>query len=402
MATAPAESLSEQTPEGADIDYCDLDPFTVEAAGHKFEFFPHGEDRRKALIALIDSAQSSLKVFYYLFNSDTSGTMVRDALVAAARRGVKVDLIVDAFGNDAGEAFFEPLTDAGGTFAVFSPKWGKRYFVRNHQKFTIADETRVMTGGANVSDHYFAIPAENGWCDLSVIIEGEVVAQFVRWFGLLSSWVANAAEGRTRQLRALRDIVQDWQGGDGPVRLLVGGPLVRRGHWAWVFRQDLVGAKRLDTVSAYFSPPRSFRRLIARVGMRGEARMIMAGKSDITAAIDMARLMYGKLLRARVKLFEFGICKLHMKLMVVDDKSYVGSANLDKRSFRINVELMVRVEDAGLAGELRKLIDHLEGSSEPITPTWYVRHSTFLNRMRWRLAYWMSLADYRISKTGTV
>ena len=402
MATAPAESLTEQTPAGTAVDYCDLDPFTVEAAGHRFVFYPHGEDRRKALIELIDSAQTSLKVFYYLFDSDTSGTMVRDALVAAARRGVTVELIVDAFGNDAGEAFFEPLTEAGGTFALFSPKWGKRYLVRNHQKFTIVDETRVMTGGANVSDHYFAIPADNGWCDLSVTIEGEVVGQFVRWFGLLRSWVANAAEGRTSQLRRLRDIVQDWEGGDGPVRLLVGGPLVRRGHWAWVFRQDLVTAKRLDTVSAYFSPPRSFRRLIARVGQRGDARMIMAGKSDITAAIDMARLMYGKLLRARVRLFEFGVCKLHMKLMVVDDKSYVGSANLDKRSFRINVELMVRVEDEGLAAELRKLIDHLEGSSEPITPGWYARHSTFLNRMRWRLAYWMSLADYRISKAGTV
>lgn len=402
MATASAESLTEQTPAGAAVDYCDLDPFTVEAAGHRFAFYPHGADRRKALIELIDSAQTSLKVFYYLFDSDTSGTMVRDALVAAARRGVTVELIVDAFGNDAGEAFFEPLTEAGGTFAVFSPKWGKRYLVRNHQKFTIADETRVMTGGANVSDHYFAIPADNGWCDLSVTIEGEVVGQFVRWFALLRSWVANAAEGRTSQLRRLRDIVQDWEGGNGAVRLLVGGPLVRRGHWAWVFRQDLVTAKRLDTVSAYFSPPRSFRRLIARVGRRGDARMIMAGKSDITAAIDMARLMYGKLLRARVRLFEFGVCKLHMKLMVVDDKSYVGSANLDKRSFRINVELMVRVEDEGLAAELRKLIDHLEGSSEPITPAWYARHSTFLNRMRWRLAYWMSLADYRISKTGTV
>jgi cardiolipin synthase len=169
-----------------------------------------------------------------------------------------------------------------------------------------------------------------------------------------------------------------------------------------VLRQDLVAATRLDTVSAYFSPPRSFRRLFTQVGRRGNARMIMAGKSDIAAAIDMARLLYGQLLRARVKLFEFGICKLHMKLMVVDDISYVGSANLDKRSVRINVELMVRVEDPGLAAELRKLIDHLEGSSEAITPAWYARNSTFFNRMRWRLAYWMSLADYRISKAGTV
>ncbi|WP_073974663.1 phospholipase D-like domain-containing protein [Erythrobacter donghaensis] len=395
MATAPAESPADAP------DYCDLDPFSLRAAGHDFTFYPHGQDRLKALVALIESARESLRVFYYLFDSDVSGTMVRDALVAAARRGVKVDLIVDDFGNDAGAAFFDPLVEAGGSFAIFSPNWGTRYLVRNHQKMTIADGARVMTGGANVSDHYFAIPAENGWCDLSVVIEGPVVEQFTRWFGLLQSWVANAAEGRTRQLRRLRDIVKDWDGGDGPVRLLVGGPLVRKGHWAWVLRKDLVGAIRLDTVSAYFSPPRSFRRLIARVGQRGQARMIMAGKSDIAAAIDMARLLYGKLLRARVRIFEFGICKLHMKLLVVDDIAYVGSANLDKRSFRINVELMVRIEDAGLAAELRKLIDHLEASSEPITPGWYARNSTFWNRLRWRIAYWLSLADYRISKAGT-
>jgi cardiolipin synthase len=175
---------------------------------------------------------------------------------------------------------------------------------------------------------------------------------------------------------------------------------VRRGHWAWVLRRDLVTAKRLDTVSAYFSPPRSFRRQIAQVARRGDVRMVMAGKSDIGAAIDMARLQYKPLLGAGARIFEFQPCKLHMKLLVADHASYVGSANLDKRSFRINVELMVRIEDAALAAQLRALIDHMEAASEPITRAWYARESTFLNRMRWRVAYWMSLADYRISKAG--
>jgi cardiolipin synthase len=402
MATVSASAPASAPDEAGGIgDYCDLEPFTVAAAGHDFTFYPHGQDRLSALVDLIDSAETSLKVFYYLFDNDVSGTRVRDALVAAAERGVAVSLIVDDFGNDAGAAFFEPLTEAGGRFAVFSPKWGSRYLVRNHQKMTIVDETRVMTGGANVSDHYFAIPAENGWCDLSVTITGPVVDQFVRWFALLEGWVANEAAGRTPQLRRLRRIVQGWDGGDGPVRLLVGGPLVRKGHWAWCLRQDLIGAKRLDTVSAYFSPPRSFRRLFARIARRGQARMIMAGKSDIAAAIDMARLLYKPLLAAGAKIHEFCICKLHMKLIVVDDISYVGSANLDKRSFRINVELMVRVEDAGLAAALRELVDHLEASSEPMTRDRYIREATVLNRLRWRLAYWASLADYRVSRMGT-
>lgn len=385
--------------------YRDPDPFTVAAQGHSFSLYPHGEDRLAALIDLIGSAKVSLKVFYYLFDSDASGTKVRDALVEAAGRGVAVEMIVDDFGNDAGAEFFEPLTEAGGTFRIFSPRWGKRYLVRNHQKIAIADGTRVMTGGANVSDHYFAPPADNGWCDLSVIIEGAVVAKFTEWFELVKTWVESEQNGRVSHLRRLRNIVRDWDGGsdgeDSAVRLLVGGPLVRQGHWAWQFRKDLVTARRLDTVSAYFSPPRSFRRQIAKVARRGEVRMVMAGKSDIDAAIDMARLLYKQLLKAGVRIFEFQPCKLHMKLLVVDDASYVGSANLDKRSFRINVELMVRVEDAALAARLRELIDHMEAASVAVTPAWYADKATFLNRVRWRVAYWLSLADYRVSKLGT-
>jgi len=402
MNAAP-EPAADQSP-GADPPYRDPDPFSIDAQGHSFTFYPRGPDRLDALVDLIDGARQTVQVFYYLFDSDPSGARVCDAMVAAARRGVKVEVIVDAFGNDAGTEFFAPLTEAGGYFAIFSPRLGKRYLVRNHQKFVIADRARVFTGGANVSDHYFALPADNGWCDLSVTIEGAVVEQFTRWFGLLKAWVEGEAHGRTRRLRDLRDIVKQWDGaatgGSSPVRLLVGGPLVRQGHWAWWLRKDLVAARRLDTVSAYFSPPRSFRRQIAKVARRGEVRMVMAGKSDLDAAIDMARLLYKRLLKAGARIVEFGQCKLHMKLLVVDDVSYVGSANLDKRSFRINIELMVRVEDAALAARLRALIDHVAAASTPVTPAWYAQHSTLLNRLRWRLAYWVSLADYRVSKLG--
>ena len=396
-----AQPLAPTTPAAAP-DYRDPDPFSIDAAGHSFTFYPCGADRLAALVDLIGGARETLKVFYYLFDKDGSGTAVRDALVAAAARGVAVELIVDDFGNDAGAEFFEPLTAAGGTFRIFSPRWGRRYLVRNHQKFAIADGVRVMTGGANVSDHYFDSPAKNGWCDLSVIIEGAVVGKFGEWFALVKGWVDHDKAGRIGQLRRMRAMVKDWDGSveGGGVRLLVGGPLVRKGHWAWWLRKDLVAAKRLDTVSAYFSPPRSFRRQIAQVARRGQARMVMAGKSDIDAALAMARLLYKRLLRSGAKLYEFQPCKLHMKLLVVDDASYVGSANLDKRSFRINVELMVRIEDPALAAKLRELIDHMQTASVAITPEWYRRESTFWARMRWRTAYWLSLADYRVSKLG--
>lgn len=380
--------------EEATLDYSDADEFQIEAQGHRLSFYPRGSDRLKALLEHIAAAKSSLLVFYYMFQDDVSGAKVRDALCDAAERGVRVHLVVDAFGSDAKPEFFDPLLLAGGTFMVFSARWGARYFLRNHQKFVIVDAERVFTGGANVSDDYFKAPRDNGWCDLSVSIEGPVVRLFVRWFALLRAWVKRGGN----ELLLLRRMVTNWDPGHGPVRLLVGGPLVRRGNWVWQFKKDLTSAGSLNTVSAYFSPTRSVLRLIANVSTRGKVRLITAGKSDIDATIDIARLHYKKMLRAGVEVHEFQPCKLHMKLLIVDDVCYFGSANLDKRSLRINVELMVRIDDAALAQRMREFIDHLQTGSALITPQWYAKQATWSNRMRRRLLHWFAKSDYRISR----
>ncbi|MBV7258249.1 phospholipase D-like domain-containing protein [Erythrobacter crassostreae] len=376
-------------------DYQDADSFQVKAQGHAFTFYPRGSDRLEALVDHIDKAQKSLAIFYYMFQHDHAGAQILAALVKAVERGVDVHLIIDAFGSDAPDHFFDPLVEAGGRFDVFAAKWNVRYLIRNHQKFVIADNARVLTGGNNVSDHYYDTPENNGWCDLGVAIEGKVVDQFADWFILLRDWVQS--EGS--QLRRMRRMVKQWDAGEGPVRLLVGGPLVRKSHWAWQFKTDLVHAQSLDTVSAYFSPPSSMRRLMARVARRGRMRMITAGKSDIDATIDVARLLYRKLLKAGTKIFEFQPCKLHMKLLIADNVSYFGSANLDKRSVRINVELMVRVEDGDLADRLRDFITTLEAASMPVTREWYAQEAGLFNRMRWTLSYWIALADYRVARS---
>jgi cardiolipin synthase len=376
-------------------DYCDHTSFEIEAADHAFTFYPNGSDRLEALIEHIESAERTLDVFYYMFQDDSSGTRVRDALTEAAGRGVTVALIIDDFGSDAPEAFFDPLVEAGGSFAIFSARWNVRYLIRNHQKFAIADNSRVMTGGSNVSDHYYDPPEKNGWCDLGVAIEGEVVGKFSEWFELLSEWT----RGDGSQLRRLRTMVRNWAPGEGRVQLLMGGPLVRRAHWSYRFKKDLALARRVDMVTAYFGQPRSYRRQIARVARRGKARLIAAGKSDIDATIDLARLYYKMLIRAGAAVFEFQPCKLHMKLIVADDRSYFGSANLDRRSMRVNVELMVRVEDEALAERLRTFMTHLEGASTAADLEWYRQNAGFFTRLRWRLLHWLSIADYRVARS---
>ncbi|WP_394729936.1 phosphatidylserine/phosphatidylglycerophosphate/cardiolipin synthase family protein [Altererythrobacter sp. GH1-8] len=375
--------------------YRDAPAFDVEIAGHALRLLPSGEDRFRELVALIDSARTSLDVFFYLFQGDYSGSTIRDALLRAALRGVDVHLIVDSFGSDAPASLFKPLQAAGGRYSVFSPRPGIRYLIRNHQKFVIVDGERVMTGGFNVSDHYFKPPEVNGWCDLGLLVEGPVVAQFAKWFAQLEAWTAD----QQAQFRSIRHLVRDWDEGDSEVQLLLGGPTRITSAWARRVKQDIARGTRLDMVMAYFSPPRSMRRLIQRLAERGRARLIMAGKSDNNATIGASRSLYRSLMRSGVEIAEFQPCKLHMKLLVIDDVSYIGTANFDMRSIRLNLELMLRIESAELADRLRELIEHMAEHSEPVTEQWYRERASWFNRLRWWLGrFLVTGVDYTVTR----
>src|SRR6185436_21108311 len=99
--------------------------------------------RLDALIALIEGARTDLRILYYMFLDDESGVRVRDALIEAAGRGVRVSLLVDGFGSASRAEFWKPLTESGIGFCRFSPKYGRRYLLRNHQKLALADGRKV-------------------------------------------------------------------------------------------------------------------------------------------------------------------------------------------------------------------------------------------------------------------
>lgn len=396
----PAQSTDEfdrweGDPKNTETGYRDPAPFEVAAHDHRFTFYPAGIDRLAALIEHIDGAKRSLDVMFYMFQADEAGTTIRDALLSAAGRGVKVHLIVDDFGSDAPKSFFQPLVDAGGQFNLFQSRWNVRYLVRNHQKFVIADEDRVMTGGFNASDHYFKPPEENGWSDLGVVVEGPAVSRFNEWFSMLKDWTEDDAA----QFRAIRKLIREWEPGNGPVQLLLGGPTRTISTWAQRLRRDLGQGQRLDLVMAYFSPSRKIRKFIQRLAARGNARLIMAGKTDNGVTIGASRSFYGRLLQSGAHIAEFQPCKLHMKLLVIDDITYFGSANMDMRSVRLNLELMLRIEDAALADKMREMIDQMEAHSTPITEEWYAKRATWFNRLRWRIAHILvSVIDYTVTR----
>lgn len=382
-----ADQPSEQPPE---------QPwFTVD--GNRMRLLDTGPRRLEALVALIEGAQTSLRILFYIYTDDVAGRRVRDALVAARERGVSVSVIVDGFGSEVAgdETFFRPLTDAGGSVCRFLPRWGRSYLLRNHQKLALADEARVITGGFNVEDDYFGTPAEHAWRDLGIQIEGPAAGRIADYFDALSDW-AQRDKARIRDLRRLLHRASEKA---GAVRWLLGGPTRRLSPWAQTMRADMRAAKRVDMIAAYFAPGPGLLRHIDRTGRRGAVRLITAAISDNNATIAAARFTYRGLLRKGAEIYEFLPTKLHTKLYVIDDTVHIGSANFDMRSLFINLEIMVRVADAAFAAHVRGYFEGEMAKSDRITATVNDQRSSPWVRIKQFGAYLLiAVLDYNLSR----
>jgi cardiolipin synthase len=368
-----------------------------EVAGNRLTIIESGAERLDALIGMIDGATASLRVLYYIYADDEAGKRVHEALLAAAGRGVVTSLIVDGFGSDkAREAdFFKPLRDAGISVCAFSPRWGRRYLLRNHQKLVLADEARAMIGGFNVENGYFADTGEDAWRDLGLIVEGEAAERLTGYYDVLQDWT----ESPKAKMKTLRRALRTWSNPAGPVRWLLGGPARRMSPWAKTLRMDMRTGKRVDMIAAYFAPSPAMLRRIDKLGTNGTARIVTASKTDNPATIGAARFTYAGLLRKGVSVFEYAPSWLHTKLYVIDNATYIGSANFDVRSLFLNLEIMLRIDDAAFAERMRAYIDGEVAHSVEQRLEDYSGWRTIGARLRYALCYFVvAVADYNVSR----
>ena len=360
-----------------------MEHFTVD--GNRLTLLTEGPARFDALIALIDAARESLRILYYIYADDDSGRRVNQALIAAAARGVKVTLIVDGFGSDVDRRrlFFAPLEAAGVAVCRFMPRFGRSYLLRNHQKMALADGTRILIGGFNVEDDYFGTGAE-AWRDLGLLVEGPAAGRITGYFDALYGW----ASGRTRPVRRLGRELARWSEEEGQVRWLIGGATRRMSPWVRAVRHDIRLGDRIDIVAGYFTPsPRMLRRL-DRVGLRGaKVRIVTAAHSDNRATVAAARFTYRGLLKRGARIFEYLPSKLHTKLYAIDRVVHIGSANFDMRSLLINLELMLRIDDAAFAAHVHRYVDGEIAQSAEMTPERYRAETGWWQRIKHFVAY---------------
>lgn len=372
-------------------------PIRATVAGNRLELLQTGGERLKAILELIDGAKDNVRLLFYMFNTDETGRAVRDALVEAARRGVEVKLLLDGYGcSNADPKFFAPIEREGGDFCLFHPQYGRRYLVRNHQKLAIADDRIALIGGANIHDSYMKDEGPKHWRDLWLSVEGPAVPTASRYFDALYRWTTR----RGAKLRDLRRLVLRHSQSRGALQWKFSGPLSRRKSWPAAIGRELNAAHSIDLIAAYFSPPHSMLRRLGRVARRkGRVRVITASKSDNNATIAAARHTYSRLLRRGVEMYEYRPARLHTKLFILDDAVHIGSANFDFRSLYINMEVMLRIDDAAFAETMRAYFEREMAASERITPELHKSRANAWRRLRWMLSHWLVTSmDYTVTR----
>lgn len=339
------------------------------------------------MLAAIQTASLTVDLEIYIFANDHIGVQVLAALVQAAERGLRVRVLVDAFGSITLPAnFFSPLTAAGGKAHFFNPLRFSRFGVRDHRKLLLCDGEVAFVGGANIADDYDGDGVGHGWFDLMLRLEDaalthDLTGAFERLF--------SQAAGRIQhpRLRAFRQIRH------GPMsvtRILAVNPGRGAGVFQRALQQDLARAQSADILVPYFLPNRRLRKLLCQIVRRGgRVRLILPARCDVPAARAAGLVYYSRLLRGGVEIYEFQPQILHAKLYLVDEKAYAGSSNLDIRSFKLNYELMLRLTDADAVMGAREQFATALEHSRRIEPAAFRRSQTFWQRSKNRWGHFL-------------
>jgi cardiolipin synthase len=360
------------------------------------QLLANGIEIRRSISEVVAGSRQSLSLMMYMFRSDEAGQSVLTELIAALHRGASVKLILDGFGSlYTPDRFFLPFLEAGGEIKKFNHRWRPQYLLRNHQKFIIADSQTALTGGFNIGDDYFGDGLKTGWREIGVRVDGRPVGDLQRYFNRM--WEALA--GDRFRLKSWTRIKPRGRVPRTDVEWLVSSPSIGRSEYGRSLRKDLKRSAELSLMMGYFVPTVSLRRMIGRIARRGRAELVLPAITDVPISRLAAWFTFGRLLRDGCNIYEYQPRPLHAKLVVLDDVTYVGSANIDTRSLHLNFEMTLRVRDIALAEQARALIKNDIRLSLPITRDIYERSSSLVQRLMRRIAYTLlSRFDYFVSK----
>lgn len=329
--------------------------------GNDAELLVNGEATFRSIFQGIARAKHYVLVQFYIMHDDGVGRELKECLIERARAGIACRLIFDQMGSDLPDAYVDELTAAGVQVLPFNTTLGRknRFQInfRNHRKIVVVDGLEAWVGGLNIGDEYKGLDPEFGfWRDTHMRVAGPA-AQCVQ-IAFTADWHW-ATEGEC--LEKL-----NWEprpatsGASKDIACLPSGPTGDLETCTLFFLHAINSARsRLWIATPYFVPDEQFISAIQLAALRGvDVRIIIPAKAD-SKLVQLSSWDYLEpLQKSGIKVYRYMKGFMHQKVMLIDDDyCTVGTANFDNRSFRLNFEITLAVEDREFAQKVARMLE---------------------------------------------
>ncbi|WP_172370705.1 cardiolipin synthase [Sporosarcina jiandibaonis] len=347
------------------------------------EVFNDGAAKFTALIEDLENAKDHIHFQYYIVRLDNLGKRLLDVLIQKAKQGVQVRLLYDDMGSrGVHKRHFRELIRHGGQVEAFFPSIlpliNPRLNYRNHRKIVVIDGRIGYIGGFNVGDEYLGLKKRFGyWRDTHLRIEGSAVHPIQTRFIL--DWNQASANQDIEYNDAFFPAIP--QKGSVSMQIVSSGPdseweQIKDGYLKMIFRAE----KYIYIQTPYFIPDVSFVDALRIACLSGvDVRIMIPNKPDHMFVYWATYANVGYLLKAGAKIYIYDNGFLHSKQIVIDDEvSTVGTANIDVRSFKLNFEVNAFIYDRDKSHELAELFEQDMLLSTELTLDLYNKRSTMI------------------------
>jgi cardiolipin synthase len=348
----------------------DFSRLALEKRADTVTLYMDGASLLRDIINAIDDADDRILIETFIWVDDASGRAIRDALVRAARRGVRVFVLWDWALSDRSiqDGFFPNEIEA----YPFKPlRWSPaslrpRNIIRDHRKIVVVDDRRAFVGGFNFGDEYLA------WRDTHLRVTGLGALEIANAF--VDFWNQHVPSRATR----LHNIVgRSW---DPHFLVHRNDPSLAIFPIRGMYLEAMDRAsERIWMTNAYFVPDRTFRSAMCAAARRGvDVRVMLPARSNHPLTDVLAHGMFDDLLVAGVRIFLYRDFMVHAKTAVIDSSWVtIGTANLDRWSMLGNYEINLEIRSEQLAEQTAEMFEfdmrqcdeiHLEGwKRRPVT-----------------------------------
>lgn len=340
--------------------------------------FTKANDLYDNIIADLKGAKHHIHMEYYIFLADKIGQRIMDVLKEKAQEGIIVRVIIDDVGSwQLKKKKILELQEAGIEIKSFLevglPYINSRVNYRNHRKIIVVDGLIGYTGGFNIADRYVEGLSWGCWRDTHIRLEGSAVLGLQKNF--LTDWFF-----------VKRELIQDAlyypaqeKKGNCLTQIVISGPDMAWESIMQIFAKAFMEAKkRIYVESPYFLPPESLITALQTAALSGiDVRLILPKKSDAKITLYSTFSYIDQMLKAGIKVYMYDPGFIHSKIVITDDISFIGSANMDFRSFEQNFELNAIMYDTEVAQQMTDIfMDDVNHSVEITKETWTTRSLT--------------------------